>query len=378
MQLNLSEIARLIGADYAPPPDPPIIGVASLEEAKEGDITFLMGKKDLQRAMETKASAMIVPLSFEEASFKKASFEKASLDETGSSEAGFDEANAGNLGIPHLRSENPFYSFTMVMSLFSPPPEESLQRGVDERSIIGKNATIGKDVYVGAYSIIGDRAKIGDRTVIYPQVFLGDESIVGDDCIIYPQVSIYSKVEIGCKVIVHSGAVIGSDGFGYLEKDGKRHKIPQIGRVVIEDEVEIGANTTIDRATLGKTKIEKGTKIDNLVQIGHNTVIGSDTVIAGMVGISGSVVVGPNVTLAGQVGVSDHVEIGEGVIAGGQSGISKSVPPKTVVFGSPAGPFREEKRRIASLRMLPELFKTVDELKKRVKELEDKFGVSGG
>ena len=354
MQLSLSEIARLIEAPYSPPQDPTILGVASIEEAREGDITFMSAKKDLRKAIEAKASAMIVPLSLE-------------------------EANIGKVKIPHILVENPFYSFTRVMRLFSPPPEESLGRGVDQRSALGVDVSIGKDVYIGPYATVGERVVIGDRTVIYPHTFIGDGSVLGDDCIVYPQASIYHQVEIGSRVIIHSGAVVGSDGFGYIELEGKRHKIPQIGVVVIGDDVEIGANTTIDRATLGETRIESGTKIDNLVQVGHNTVIGRNSVIAGLTGISGSVVIGDNVTLAGQVGVSDHVKIGEGVVAAGKSGVSKDVPPRTVIFGSPvAAPFREEKRKMASVRRLPELIKTVDGLMKRVKELEDRFGVSGG
>jgi UDP-3-O-[3-hydroxymyristoyl] glucosamine N-acyltransferase len=348
MRLSLSEIARLIGAHYTPPLDPLITGVASLEEAKEGDITFLADKKNLRQAMDVKASAMVVPYDLE------------------------------GIKIPHIRSRNPFYSFTKIMRLFSPAPEESLKRGVDGRSVVGEGVVIGKDAYIGPYSVIGNRAVIGERAVIYPHVFIGDESVIGDGCVIYPHVSIYHMVEIGPRAIIHSGAVIGSDGFGYLEIDGRRHKIPQIGKVVIEEDVEIGANTTIDRATLGKTWIKSGTKIDNLVQIGHNTLIGSNTAIAGMVGISGSVKVGSNVTLAGQVGVSDHVEIGDGVVAGGRSGISKDVPAGAVIFGSPAAPLNEEKRRIASVRMLPELFRTVEGLRKKVKEIEDRLGVNGG
>jgi UDP-3-O-[3-hydroxymyristoyl] glucosamine N-acyltransferase len=212
---------------------------------------------------------------------------------------------------------------------------------------------------------------IGDRVTLYPGVYVGEDAAVGEDSILYPNVSVYSGALVGKRVILHSGVVIGSDGFGYV-KDGKKNiKIPQVGGVEIEDDVEIGANTTVDRAALGKTIIRRGTKIDNLVQVAHSVVIGEDSILCAQVGISGSTKIGSNVTLAGQVGVVDHVEIGDNVIVGAQAGVTHNLPGNQGYVGSPALPHREFLRSNAVFPKLPEMRKTLLDMEKRLKKIEE-------
>jgi UDP-3-O-[3-hydroxymyristoyl] glucosamine N-acyltransferase len=233
---------------------------------------------------------------------------------------------------------------------------------------------MGKEVSIGPFSVVGDNVTIGDRVVIHSGVFVGDNSTIGDGSVIHSNVSIYENATIGKRVILHSGVVVGSDGFGYV-RDGDTHvKIPQVGGVTIEDEVEIGANSTIDRATMGQTVIKRGVKIDNLVQVAHNVVIGENSVIVAQVGIAGSTRVGRNVILAGQAGVADHIEIGDNAIVGAQAGVGKNIAPNQIVQGSPSMPQREFLRSSLLISRLPQFKRTLEELLRRLRDLEDRIG----
>jgi UDP-3-O-[3-hydroxymyristoyl] glucosamine N-acyltransferase len=225
-------------------------------------------------------------------------------------------------------------------------------------------------VAIGPYVVIEDGVKIGDRCVIYSGVWIGYETEIGNDCLIYPNVSIREKTSVGDRVIIHNGTVIGSDGFGYDTKDGVHHKIPQLGCVVVEDDVEIGANVTIDRARFDRTIIGKGTKIDNLVHIAHNVTTGENCMIVAQVGISGSTTIGKNVTLAGQAGLAGHISVGDNAIVGAQAGVTKSVAANTFVSGYPAKPHKEATKINAHIQRLPEFCDKISQLKKRLDKIE--------
>lgn len=342
MGKSLKEIARLIEGEIVGDESIEVEGVSGIEEAKEGEIAFISDKKHLPHLETTQASAVIVSQEIKEAK------------------------------VPLIRVENPYLAFSKVMRILVSYQKPA--KGVHPSAIVSKGVKLGKGVSIGAHSVIEKKAKIGDNTIIYPLVYVGKGSKIGKDCLIYPQVMIREGVEMGNKVIIHSGTVIGSDGFGYIKVKEKQHKVPQIGKVIIEDDVEIGANVTIDRATLGKTWIKRGAKIDNLVQIAHNVVIGEDSIIVAQVGISGSTEIGKGVTLAGQAGVAGHIKIGDGAIVGGGAAVLKSVPSNTIVSGHPARPHVQAKRIEASVLRLPELYKMVRELKRRIEELEKKKG----
>ena len=315
-----------------------ISGVAAIESAQAGEISFIANPKYLPNLSKTNASAVIV------------SKEVTQADK------------------PLLCVTNPHLAFAKILTLFSQKPYQP--RGIDSSAWISPTARLGKDLALYPFVYIGDRCSIGDRVTLYPGVFVGEDASIGEDSILYPHVSIYSATIIGKRVILHSGVVVGSDGFGYV-KEGKRNvKIPQIGIVEIENDVEIGANTTIDRAALGKTIIRRGVKIDNLVQVAHNVVIGEDSIIVAQVGISGSTKIGSNVTLAGQVGVVGHLEIGDNVVVGAQAGVTHDLPGNQGYVGSPALPHREFLRAITTFPKLPEMKKTLLDLEKRIRKLE--------
>ncbi|MDI6703245.1 MAG: UDP-3-O-(3-hydroxymyristoyl)glucosamine N-acyltransferase [bacterium] len=334
---DLGEIAKILEGELIGDKDIQIGNAASIEDAKSEDITFVTDRKNL---IETQASCIIVPKDIDK--WKK----------------------------PIIRVANPRLAFAKVLEIFK--PLSKIPSGIHPTSILGEGVTFGKEVTIGAHVVIGKDVHIGDNVVIYPLVYIGSEVEIGDDSIIYPQVSLMDRVKIGKRVIIHSGSVIGSDGFGYVEIDKTHHKIPQIGSVRIEDSVEIGANVCIDRATTGWTTIGKGTKIDNLVQIAHNVKIGENCILTGQVGISGSVRIENGVIFGGQSGVADHLTVGENVIVAAKAGITKNIERNVRVAGFPAKPLQEERKIKASISRLPRLFEKVRSLEKEIERLKKK------
>jgi len=339
---TLEEIARIIDGEVVGDPDVIITGVSGIKEAEEGDITFLANPKYAPLLEKTHASAVIT-----------------SRDITSSLK-------------PLIRTDNPSLAFTKIVS-FVLPVEIRHPKGIHPSAVIGKDVRLGKGVSIGPTAVIADNASIGDNSIIYSGSYIGHDSVIGSDAIIYPNVSIRERITIGNRVIIHSGTVIGSDGFGFVTVEDKHHKIPQIGTVEIGDDVEIGANVTIDRARFEKTVIGRGTKIDNLVQIAHNVTIGENSLIVAQVGISGSTTVGNNVILAGQVGIVGHISIGDNAVAMAQSGVNKSIPAGTMVWGYPAKPAEIARKVNACVQNLPRLYEAVTELKKKIAQLQAKL-----
>jgi UDP-3-O-[3-hydroxymyristoyl] glucosamine N-acyltransferase len=346
IEKTLRQICNEVGGRLVGNADCPIVSMASINEAEEGQITFIANRKYARLLPLTQASAVIVP---------------PELD-----------IPEGTNALVH---ENPSMAFVKVTSLFSPPPLPAT-KGVSDKACVGKNVHLGKDVCIEDYVVIADGASVGDKTHVFPFVYLGGDSQIGADCVIYPNVTIREETIIGDRVIIHSGTVIGADGFGYVPVDGKHVKIPQTGFVCIEDDVEIGANVTIDRARFEKTVIGRGTKIDNLVMVAHNVKVGEDSIIVAQVGISGSTEIGRNVILAGQAGLVGHIKIGDDARVTAQAGVTKNVPPGVTVSGTPARPLDQERKAVAATYRLPDLLREVQELRDRVKALEEMIGKS--
>jgi UDP-3-O-[3-hydroxymyristoyl] glucosamine N-acyltransferase len=334
--MKLSELAQKIGAELAGDGAVDISAVAGLQDARRGDITFATDRRHLKDLDRCQASAVIVP------------------------------ADAPAIALPALRVKNPRLAFARALAIFHAAP--FLPGGVSDRGVIGRGVSIGSDATIHPLVVIGDDVTIGSRVTLHPGVTIGRGTSVGDDCILYPRATVYHGVAIGSRVIIHAGAVIGSDGFGFVTDGGTHHKIPQVGGVVIGDDVEIGANSTIDRATLGNTVIGKGTKIDNQVHIAHNVSIGEHSLLAAQVGIAGSTTLGRYVVFGGRVGVADHIAIGDRVMAGGGAGITRDLQPGEVVAGHPAIPLKEWLRVQAVLPKLPEIRKRLAEMERLLQE----------
>lgn len=341
MKKTLKEIADFIDGELIGDPDIIITGISGIKEACEGDITFVANSKYFSLIEKTRASAIVT------------------------------SRDTINTPKPIIRTDNPSLAFAKMVSIFA-PCEPRHPEGIHSSAILGKDILLGKDVAIGPYAVIEDKVAIGDRTIIYAGCYIGYNTKIGNDTLIYPHVSIRENITIGKRAIIHSGTVIGSDGFGFVTIKGLHHKIPQIGTVVIGDDVEIGANVTIDRARFDKTIIGNGIKIDNLVQIAHNVVIGDNSVIVAQAGISGSTIIGKGVTLAGQAGLVGHITVGDGAVIAAQAGVTKSVPENTVVSGYPAKPHDLAKRINACIQNLPRLYNALKELEKKVEELEKK------
>jgi UDP-3-O-[3-hydroxymyristoyl] glucosamine N-acyltransferase len=342
--LKLQDIADRLGCRVDGDASCDIVRVAGIEHARPGDLTFLANAKYHPHLATTQASAVIVD-------------ERTPREGTRAT---------------FLRAAQPALAFAKAVGLFQQPLAP--QAGIDRLSAIAPDATIGEGVSIGPFVVIGAGAAVGARTAIYPNVVIGPGARVGEDCIIRSHVSLRDRVEIGNRVILHDGVVVGSDGFGFVRQaDGTHYKIPQTAAVVIEDDVEIGANTTIDRPAVGETRIKAGAKIDNLVQIAHGTSIGRRVLFASQVGVAGSTVVEDDVVLAGQVGVAGHIRIGKGVVATAQTGIPNSVEAGEFISGYPAIPNRDWLKSSAVFRQLPDLRKRVAELEQRLKELEEKL-----
>lgn len=338
---RLAEVAQWIGGVVVGDGDTRITGLSGIREASRGHLTFIADSKYLHLLNGTKASAVIT------------------------------SKDVRSAPLPIVRTENPSLAFAKLASL-SHPASKGRLHGVSPKSLIGKRVRLGHGAAVQAFAVMEDDSEIGDRTVVYAGCYIGREARIGSDCLIYPNVTIREQVEVGHRVIIHSGTVIGSDGFGFNTVQGVHHKIPQIGTVLIEDDVEIGANVTIDRARFGRTVIGKGTKVDNLVHIAHNVVIGPNCMLVAQAGISGSTTLGRNVVLAGQAGVVGHITIGDNVMVGGQAGVTKSIPAGERVWGLPAKPLARAKQVNAALQRLPELYKKVEELEKRLRNKRGK------
>jgi UDP-3-O-[3-hydroxymyristoyl] glucosamine N-acyltransferase len=339
MRKTLKEIAEFINGEVVGDKNIVVTGVCGIKEAGPGDITFLANPKYAALMKTTKAAAVITSRDIKQSDK------------------------------PIIRTDNPSLAFVRVVSM-AVPDEFMRPRGIHSSAVLGKDVKLGSNVAIGAYAVIEDNVTIGDGTVIYPNCYIGHHSSIGSSCLVYPHVCVRERTTIGDRVTIHSGTVIGSDGFGYIQVEGVHQKIPQIGTVQVEDDVEIGANVTIDRARFDKTVIGKGTKIDNLVQIAHNVVIGENSIIVAQAGISGSTRIGNGVVLAGQVGIVGHISVGDGAVVAAQSGVSKSVPAGAIVWGYPAKPMNTAKKINACVQRLPALFDTITELKKRVSELE--------
>ena len=342
MQKTLREIAKIVEGEVVGDAELLISGASGIREAVEGEITFLANSKYSSLMDKTSASAIVTSR----------------------------DMQSSNKSL--ILTDNPSLAFAKIIS-FLTPDETSHPRGIDYTTVIGKDVSLGKDVATGPYVVIGDNVIIGDNTIIYAGCYIGHNTKIGSNTLIYPNVSIRERIKIGSRVIIHCGTVIGSDGFGFATIKGLHHKIPQVGTVEIGDEVEIGANVTIDRARFDKTIIGRDTKIDNLVQIGHNVVIGENSLIVAQVGIAGSSIIGNNVTLAGQAGIVGHITVGDNAIVTGQSGVSKSVPADSVVSGYPARPHMTTQRVNACMQNLPKLFELVKSLQKKIAQLEAKL-----
>jgi UDP-3-O-[3-hydroxymyristoyl] glucosamine N-acyltransferase len=347
--MRLGSIAALIGAEVGETEgEIEIRRVAKIEEAAAGDITFVANPKYLKYLTSTAASAVIV---------------------------GRDVAPPATAQAPvFLPVADPYSAFLRVLATLEPSPDP-VPAGIHPSAVVDASAVLGADVRLGALVVVGPGCRLGDRAALGHGVVLGEDVEVGPDCILHHRVTVRERCRIGARVIIQPGAVIGSDGFGFAPRaDGSYEKIPQTGIVVIEDDVEIGANTTIDRATMGETIIRRGAKLDNLVQIAHNVVVGEHTVIAAQTGVSGSTRLGRNCVIAGQVGFVGHIEIADRTTIAAQSGVHKSVSrPGETLFGYPAHPHRQALRMQGALTQLPELLGTVRDLQQKVAVLEERL-----
>ena len=321
-----------------------LTGVGSIKEAEPGDLVFVADSKYEAIARHSKASAFLVS--------------KLIPDETR----------------PQIVTSNPLYAFAYLVEQFfiqTAPP-----KGIAQEVIRGADVRIGPEVSIYPFVTLGDRANIGARVTLYPGVYVGDDSVIGDDTILYPHVTVLHDCTIGARVILHSGTVIGSDGFGYVQHQGQHHKIPQMGTVLIEDDVELGANVTVDRATFGQTIIKRGTKVDNQVQIAHNVQIGENCILVAQVGIAGSTTIGKYVMIGGQAGLIDHLTIGDGAKIAAGSGLSHNLLPGQVVSGRPALDHTTWLKSQALAPKLPEFRQELRDLQARVEELEQQLGTT--
>jgi UDP-3-O-[3-hydroxymyristoyl] glucosamine N-acyltransferase len=337
MTLTLRDVAAMSGGELVGDASLQITGAASLAEAMPGEISFFGNRKYIGALRKTRASAVFVPPDFGEP-----------------------------ISAAQIRVESPTKAFEQVVLKFAPKAIE-FPPGIHATAVVDPSVKLGESISIQPHAVIEAGARIGDNTIIGAGSYIGHETTIGADCLIYPLVTVRERSRIGSRVIIHSGAVIGADGFGFEMVDGRQEKIQQLGIVQIDDDVEIGANTTVDRARFGRTWLQQGVKIDNLVQIAHNVVIGKNSIIAAQTGISGSTRVGERVMMGGQVGIIGHIELGDGTAIGAQSGLGKSTRGGAW-WGSPAVPLAEAKQQIAWTHRLGKLFA-------RVKEIEKKLGL---
>jgi UDP-3-O-[3-hydroxymyristoyl] glucosamine N-acyltransferase len=342
---RLSELARLVQGDLsgrAPTKaieETEITGAASLEDAGPTEITFAAEKRMVELAQATRAAAVIVTPDFPE------------LDK------------------PVIRVMHARLAWAKVLEVFAPIADVPL--GVHESANVGEAVVLGKDVSIQAHVVVGARTRLGEGVVLCPGVYIGEDVSIGSGTVVYPNAVILDRVKVGKNCLIHAGAVLGADGFGFVSTSSGHRKVQHIGSVVVEDEVEIGANSTVDRATTGVTTVGRGTKIDNLVQLGHNVQIGSECLIVALSGVAGSAVVERRVTLAGQSGVAGHLRVGEGSTVASRGLVAKDTPPGSFVSGFPARPHAENMRMLAAQQRLPALLKDFDQLRRRVARLEE-------
>ena len=334
--LTLREIAERLGGRLLGP-DRVITGVQPLESAAPGDLSFLAHPRYRPQLESCMAGGVLVGPGVE--------MPDRSL----------------------VVVDRPYVALAKVMAFFHPPRRPP--SGVSPRASVAPDCQMGRGVSIGAFVTIAEGCRIGDRVILMPGVTLGETVRIGEDSILFPSVTVGDGCVLGARVVVHAGSVVGSDGFGYAEDAGAHLKIPQVGNVVVEDDVEIGANVTLDRATFGSTRIRKGTKIDNLVQVGHNCDVGENSILVAQVGLSGSVRLGRGVIFAGQSGSVGHVTVGEGTRVGAKSAVTKDLPPRSYVIGHPARDHREWKRAQAALANLPSLNRRIAELEEQVAKL---------
>jgi UDP-3-O-[3-hydroxymyristoyl] glucosamine N-acyltransferase len=344
MQFTALQVATLIKGKIEGDPDTKVSHVAKIEEANAGSLSFIANPKYEEYLYTSNASVIIINDSLEVTQKVKPVL---------------------------IRVKDAYTSFAFLLEKYNEIISRSGKNGIEQPSFVSKSASIGKETYIGAFTYIGENVIIGDRVRIYPGCYIGDNVVINEDSKIFAGVKIYDGCSLGSRVIIHSGTVVGGDGFGFApQKDGSYRKVPQIGNVIIEDDVEVGANTTIDRATMGSTIIRRGVKLDNLIQIAHNVEIGENTVIAAQSGISGSTKVGKNCVIGGQVGMVGHIQIADGTRINAQSGLSKSIiVNNTTLNGSPAFDYKSSLKSQAIFRNLPELQQRLLKLEEEIEEL---------
>jgi UDP-3-O-[3-hydroxymyristoyl] glucosamine N-acyltransferase len=345
MKFTARTIANFLKGEIAGNPDVEVWDIAKIEEARPGTIAFFSNPKYLKYVYSTEASIILVNKDFQP---------------------------EGEIKATLIKVDNAYQSFAALLDLYQ--QSKPVKEGIEKESFISNSAVLGLQVYIGAFSYISDNVNIGIKAKIYPQVFVGENVSIGENTIIYPGVRIYADCKIGNNCIIHAGAVIGADGFGFAPNSENNYKkVPQIGNVILEDYVEIGANTTIDRATMGSTIIRKGVKLDNLIQIAHNVEVGENTVMAAQVGVSGSTKIGRDCMVGGQAGFAGHLSIANGVKLGAQSGINTSVTEEnSTLIGSPIMNFKDYMRSSVYFKKFPALAKQIDNLEKELQILKDK------
>ena len=335
---TLAELAAMVDGELTGNPGTAISGLADLDSAGPGEISFLAKTAGQHKLKDSKASAFIVPVSLE-----------------------FDDK-------PLIRVANPYLAAARIQTFFVTKPFEAT--GISPKADIGKDCRIPAEISIGPFVCIGDRVKLGKEVTIHPGVVIGDDVVVGDNCLIYANVAIYHSCTIGSRVIIHSGTVIGSDGFGFAtDETGSHVKRPHVGTVQIDDDVEIGAGVTIDRATFGRTHIMRGTKMDNLVQIGHNVTIGENSLVVAQVGIAGSTSLGKNVVLGGQTGVKGHIHLDDGSMVAAKSGVHSNLPKGATVAGYPAIAHKDWLKASIVFAKLPKIYADLQEMKKKMDKI---------
>lgn len=342
MEFSVDQIASFLHGEVIGDGSLKVNNLSKIDDGQPGTLSFLANSKYTHFVYETKASAVLVRRDFVPEQEVKTTL---------------------------IKVEDPYACLALLLNMVDQATRPQ-KCGIEENSFIAESATVGEGVYVGAFAYIAENAAIGENSKVFPHCYIGDNVKIGSNCIIYPGVKIYHNCVIGNNVTIHAGSVVGSDGFGFAPQNGEYVKIAQIGNVIIEDNVEIGANTTIDRATMGSTVIKRGAKLDNLIQVAHNVEIGESTVMAAQVGVAGSTKVGKQCMIGGQVGFAGHITIGDNVNIGAQSGIPNNVESKSNLLGYPAIPAKEFARQVVMIKRLPDMNSSIKALQKEIELLK--------